>query len=458
MTSPTSIAAPAQAGAIYRMLQRLVAVRPEEVRAVFWCWLYIFALFSSYYIMRPIREQMGVAGGVNNLPWLFTGTLAGMLLLNLPFAYLVKKLPRSRFIPLTYRFFAANIVLFALALHLASPDQTIWIGRIFFIWISVYNLFVVSVFWQVNVDLFSPEQGKRLFGFIAVGATAGGIVGSSITASLAHYVSPTFLLIGAVILLEVAVFAASRLLRLSPDLHHDRAARAAESAPRSAGQGHHDKTGNADERPVGGGVFAGILHAFRSPYLASVGAFLLLYAVTSTFVYYLQADIVSQSFKDRDAQTAFFASIELGVSALALIVQLFLSGRVIALLGVSLALTLLPALTMAGFAALALTPGLAAIAVFQVMRRAADYAITRPAREVLYTVVSREDRYKAKGFIDTVVYRVGDQLGIWTSPWLSEIGARAVPLVAMAFTAGWLGVALWLGRRQRALEAARKTS
>ncbi len=458
MTSPTSIAAPAQAGAIYRMLQRLVAVRPEEVRAVFWCWLYIFALFSSYYIMRPIREQMGVAGGVNNLPWLFTGTLAGMLLLNLPFAYLVKKLPRSRFIPLTYRFFAANIVLFALALHLASPDQTIWIGRIFFIWISVYNLFVVSVFWQVNVDLFSPEQGKRLFGFIAVGATAGGIVGSSITASLAHYVSPTFLLIGAVILLEVAVFAASRLLRLSPDLHHDRAARAAESAPRSAGQGHHDKTGNADERPVGGGVFAGILHAFRSPYLASVGAFLLLYAVTSTFVYYLQADIVSQSFKDRDAQTAFFASIELGVSALALIVQLFLSGRVIALLGVSLALTLLPALTMAGFAALALTPSLAAIAVFQVMRRAADYAITRPAREVLYTVVSREDRYKAKGFIDTVVYRVGDQLGIWTSPWLSEIGARAVPLVAMAFTAGWLGVALWLGRRQRALEAARKTS
>lgn len=447
-----------RAGLGRQLLQRLVAVRPEEMRAVFWCWLYIFALFSSYYIMRPIREQMGVAGGVNNLPWLFTGTLAGMLLLNLPFAYLVKKLPRSRFIPLTYRFFAANIVLFALALHLASPDQTIWIGRIFFIWISVYNLFVVSVFWQVNVDLFSPEQGKRLFGFIAVGATAGGIVGSSITASLAHYVSPTFLLIGAVILLEVAVFAASRLLRLSPDLHHDRAARAAESAPRSAGQGHHDKTGNADERPVGGGVFAGILHAFRSPYLASVGAFLLLYAVTSTFVYYLQADIVSQSFKDRDAQTAFFASIELGVSALALIVQLFLSGRVIALLGVSLALTLLPALTMAGFAALALTPSLAAIAVFQVMRRAADYAITRPAREVLYTVVSREDRYKAKGFIDTVVYRVGDQLGIWTSPWLSEIGARAVPLVAMAFTAGWLGVALWLGRRQRALEAARKTS
>ena len=458
LAGPTTGVAPAQAGAAYRLLQRLVAVRPEEVRAVFWCWLYIFALFSSYYIMRPIREQMGVAGGVNNLPWLFTGTLVGMLLVNLPFAYLVKKLPRSRFIPLTYRFFAANIVLFALALHLASPEQTIWVGRVFFIWISVYNLFVVSVFWQVNVDLFSPEQGRRLFGFIAVGATVGGIVGSSITASLAHYVSPTFLLIGAVVLLEVAVFAASRLLRLSPGLHHDPVARAAESAARLAGQGNTEETVKADERPVGGGVFAGILHAFRSPYLASVGAFLLLYAVTSTFVYYLQADIVSQSFKDRGAQTAFFASIEIGVNTLALAVQLFLSGRVIALLGVSLALTLLPALTMAGFAALALAPSLAAIAVFQVMRRAADYAITRPAREVLYTVVSREDRYKAKGFIDTFIYRVGDQLGIWTSPWLSEIGARAVPLVAMAITAGWLAVALWLGRRQRALEAAGKSS
>ncbi|MBV9566660.1 MAG: hypothetical protein JO172_00840, partial [Hyphomicrobiales bacterium] len=255
-TGPASVVAPAQAGATYRVLQRLVAVQPGEVRAVFWCWLYIFALFSSYYVMRPIREQMGVAGGVNNLPWLFTGTLVGMLLLNLPFAYLVKKLPRSRFIPLTYRFFGANIVLFALALHFASPEQTIWIGRIFFIWISVYNLFVVSVFWQVNVDLFSPEQGKRLFGFIAVGATAGGMVGSSITAGLAEYLFPTFLLIGAVVLLEVAVFAASRLLRLSPSLHHDPSAGDAEVGTRPAGPGHAAKAEKADERPVGGGVFA----------------------------------------------------------------------------------------------------------------------------------------------------------------------------------------------------------
>ena len=140
--------------------------------------------------MRPIRDEMGVAGGVNNLPWLFTGTLIGMLVVNVPFAWLVKTLPRSRFIPLTYRFFALNIVLFAVALHFADQEQTIWVGRAFFIWVSVYNLFVVSIFWQLNVDLFSPEQGKRLFGFIAAGATIGAIVGSAVTASLARYVSP----------------------------------------------------------------------------------------------------------------------------------------------------------------------------------------------------------------------------------------------------------------------------
>jgi ATP:ADP antiporter, AAA family len=434
----SSASAPGAAAAAFRLLQRIVAVRPEEVRAVGWCWLYIFAVLSSYYILRPIRDQMGVAGGVNNLPWLFTGTLAGMVLLNLPFAYLVKKLPRSRFIPLTYRFFALNIILFAIALRVASPEQEIWVGRIFFIWASVYNLFVVSVFWQLNVDLFSPEQGKRLFGFIAAGATIGAIVGSALTAGLARYVSPTVLLAGAALLLEVAVFSVGRLGKLSPVLHHRPGDQAAASA---------------DEKPVGGSVWAGIIHAFRSPYLLSVSAFLLLYAVTSTFVYFQQAAIVSHSFADRGAQTSFFATIDLGVNSLALVFQLFFTGRIIVLLGVALALALLPALTMLGFAALAITPTLGVIAAFQIVRRAADYAIARPTREVIYTVVSREDRYKTKGFIDTFVYRLGDQVGAWAMAPLNGVGARAASLVAIAVAALWLLNALWLGRRQQSLEA-----
>src|SRR5436189_1960091 len=227
--------------------------------------------------MRPIRDQMGVAGGVNNLQWLFTGTLAGMVVLNLPFAWLVKTLPRRRFIPLTYRFFALNIVMFAALLYVADAAQTVWVGRAFFIWVSVYNLFVVSIFWQMNVDLFNPEQGKRLFGFIAAGATLGAIVGSSVTASLAQLVQPAFLLVGAAILLEVSTFCVRRLSRLSEKM---------------SDRPHPGR----EEEPIGGGVMAGFVDAVRSPYLLNTAIFLLLYAVTSTFLYFSQASVVSESF------------------------------------------------------------------------------------------------------------------------------------------------------------------
>ncbi len=429
--APASAPPPGIAGIFYRLLCRVIDVRPEEVAVLFWCWLYIFGVLSSYYIMRPIRDEMGVAGGVNNLQWLFTGTLLGMVALNLPFAYLVKTLPRRRFIPLTYRFFALNIILFAAFFYLADAPQTVWIGRAFFIWVSVYNLFVVSIFWQMNVDLFSPEQGKRLFGFIAAGATLGAIVGSALTAALARYVSPIVLLLGAAVLLELAVFAVGRLSRLSPVL---------------------SRQPGGEDQPIGGSVVAGITHAIRSPYLVNVSLFLLLFAITSTFLYFQQAGIVSQSFADRGAQTAFFATIDLVVNTLTLIVQLFFTGRILVLLGVALALGFLPLLTMIGFGALAFAPNLSAIAVFQVLRRAGDYAIARPTREVLFTVVPREDRYKAKSFIDTFVYRLGDQLGAWGVAGLRALGAGVteLALVAIPIALLWLVNALWLGRRQEA--------
>ena len=420
-------------GLAYRLLRRVIAVEPEEAGVLLWCWLYIFAVLSSYYIMRPIRDQMGVAGGVHNLQWLFTGTLAGMIVLNVPFAWLVKRLPRSRFIPLTYRFFALNILVFAGLLHFADAAETVWVGRVFFIWVSVYNLFVVSIFWQLNVDLFSPEQGRRLFGFIAAGATIGAIVGSSLTASLARVVPPMVLLIGAAALLEVAVFAVARLSRLSPSL-----ARRAEPA---------------SDRAIGGSVFAGFANAFRSPYLMGVSLFVLLFAVSSTFLYFQQAAIVKGSFADRGAQTAFFATVDLAVNVLTLGVQLFLTGRIVAWLGVAVTLALLPAATIIGFGVLAAMPTLGAIAVFQVLRRAGDYAIARPTREVLFTVVPREDRYKAKSFIDTAVYRFGDQLGAWTVAALIGFGPAQVAMAAAALAAVWLINALWLGRRQEVLEA-----
>jgi AAA family ATP:ADP antiporter len=417
-------------------LTRLFDVRPHEVAVVAWCWLDIFSLLSCYYIMRPIRDQAGVAGGVQNLQWLFTGTLVVMLLLNLPFAYLVKRLPRHRFIAITYHFFAANILVFAALFQVADGAQAVWVGRIFFIWVSAFNLFVISMFWQLNVDVFSPEQGKRLFGLIAAGATLGAIVGSGTTAALARHVPPMVLLLGAAALLEVAAFSAGRLSRLSATLDRRPVAQAAEA-------------------PIGGGVLAGITHVVRSPYLLNVGVFLLLFSITSTFLYFQQAAIVSGAFRDRGAQTAFFATVDLVVNLLTLVVQLFVTARLLMLLGVALTLGFLPALTIVGFGALALAPTILAVAVFQVLRRAADYAVARPSRELLYTVASREDRYKAKSLIDTVIYRTGDQVGAWSVALLRAVGlgAAQVSFAAIPLAALWLVNAIWLGRRQERLAA-----
>jgi ATP:ADP antiporter, AAA family len=427
-------APPQPDSAFHRFLSKIIDVRPSEVPALAWSWLYIFSLLSSYYIMRPIRDQMGVAGGVNNLQWLFTGTLIGMLVLNLPFSWLVQTFPREKFIAISYRFFAANILLFALALYAATPEQTIWVGRIFFIWTSIFNLFVVSIFWQMIVDVFTSEQGKRLFGFIAAGATLGAISGSAFTVSTVEHMAPTYLMIGAAVMLEVAVFCVRRLSGLSSSLSERPVA-------------------EQSEAPIGGTLLSGFRDALSSGYLLNVSLFLLLYAVTSTFLYFQQAAVVSHSFESRAAQTAFFASVDLGVNVLTLAVQLFLTGRILKRFGVGTTLSMLPVFSVIGFGAVALVPTLASVVGFQLIRRAGNFAIARPTREVLFTVLPREDRYKAKSFIDTAVYRLGDQLGAWSFALLTTLGLglTQVSVVAAAVSGCWLANSWWLGRRQELL-------
>src|SRR5580693_9507828 len=427
-------ASPSPGSVSHRLLSKIIDVRPSEVPALAWSWLYIFSILSSYYIMRPIRDQMGIAGGVNNLQWLFTGTLVGMLLLNLPFSYLVKTLPRERFIPISYRFFSANILLFTLALYLATPEQTIWVGRIFFIWTSVFNLFVVSIFWQMIVDIFNSEQGKRLFGFIAAGATLGAISGSIFTISTIEHMAPGYLMIGAALMLEVAVFCVRRLSGLSAALSE---------RPQI----------DTPEQPIGGTLLGGIRDALSSSYLLNVSLFLLLYAVTSTFLYFQQAAVVSHSFESRAAQTAFFATVDLGVNVLTLAVQLFLTGRILKWFGVGTTLSMLPAASIIGFGAVALLPSLTSVVAFQLIRRAGNFAIARPTREILFTVLPREDRYKAKSFIDTAIYRLGDQIGAWSFALLSfiKLEATEISVVAAATSAIWLANSWWLGRRQDVL-------
>lgn len=425
----------ATSGLGLRLLRTVIDVRPAELAALGWSWLYIFSILFSYYVLRPIRDDMGVAGGVENLQWLFSGTLLGMLAVNPPFAALVARLPRVKFIAVAYRFFALNLLLFVVLLSLASAAQYIWIGRVFFIWTSVFNLFVVSVFWALMVDVFDTGQSKRLFGFIAAGATLGGIVGSSLTASLAKQIPAAYLLVVSAGLLEAGVYCVRRLSRLSDALSRRPAER-------------------GDVAPIGGSVLAGVGHALKSPYLINVSLFLLLFAVTSTFLYFQQAGIAKRYFADRGARTAFFARIDLWVSLLTLGAQLFITGRLLRWIGVGLTLALLPLLSIVGFATLAWMPTIAVLVAYQVLRRAGNFSFARPAREVLFTVVPREDKYKAKSFIDTVIYRLGDQVGAWSYAGLSllGLGMTGIAIVAVPISLVWLLNAGWLGRRQKTLE------
>lgn len=388
---------------------------------------------SSYYVIRPIRDTMGVEGGVEHLQWLFTGTLLVMLALNPAYAALVRVLPRERFIAIAYRFCMANLLMFAALLHLVTGDALVWVGRAFFIWVSVFNLFVVSVFWALMVDIFDPVQAKRLFGFLAAGATIGAIFGSGLSATLAADVGHVWLLLISAGLLQVAIFSARRLSRLAA-LRLDRRAPGTDAL-------------------IGGGLWTGISHVIRSPYLLSIGLYILLNSVTSTFLYFQQAEIVRDYFPDRASRTTFFAGVDLLVNLLTLVVQVFVTGRFLKAFGVGVTAAVLPLGTLIGFAALALAPIPAVLVTVQVLRRVGNFGLARPTREVLFTVVPREDKYKAKSVIDTVIYRAGDQAGSWSYAVLGMLGAgpAGVALAALPVSAAWVANALWLGRRQRSL-------
>jgi len=444
-------------GLLTRILRRAVNVEPHEVRALLLACAYHFCVLSAYYILRPMRDEMGVAGGVENLPWLFTGTLVAMLVAHPPFAALVARLPRRRFISYTYRFFMANLLIFFALLKIAPPDADVWIGRVFFVWISVFNLFVISVFWAFMADIFANEQGKRLFGFVALGGTLGAIIGAAITAFLAEALGPVQLILISIVLLELAVQCVRWL-----SAHQDELRRRAETAPvepaepvESASPATTRGLPRRDtaESPIGGAVLAGVGHVFRSPYLLGICAYMLLYTIAATFLYFQQAEIVDMHFTDRAARTAFFAKIDLAVNVLAIFTQAFLTGRIVKWLGVAVTLTLLPAVCVVGFTTLGLMPVIAVLVVFQTLRRAGNYAVARPTREVLYTVVTREDRYKAKNFIDTFVYRGGDQIGAWSYALLGWLGLSmaGIAFVAAPLAGIWLAVGYWLGREQSRL-------
>ena len=441
--------------AIGGLLRRAVDVREDEVAAVGWSFVYFFLVLASYFVLRPIRDQMGVAGGVENLAWLFTGTLLGMLILHPIFTWLVSRYPRRIFIAWIYRVFILMLVTFYLLFTVADATQSIWVGRIFFIWVSVFNLFVVSVFWSFMTDTYHPSQGKRLFGFIAAGGTIGAVTGSSITATLVGLLGPINLLLVSAVLLELAGRSA-----LAFERHEGKLARVGSEEPEFEAPpvGPLDmETEEKQEEVLGGGVLEGVANVARSPYLLGLAALIALFAIVSTFLYFHLIAIVGDVMAgDDEGQTQLFAVMEVVVQSLTLATQIFLTGRILKWLGLGLALAFLPLVSMVGFGILAAAPILIVVVVFQVLRRAGNFAIQRPAREVLYTVIPRTDKYKAKNFNDTSVYRAADQVGAWSYTamgWLG-LGLSGLALTMLPVSVVWLLLALWLGRKHKGYGAA----
>jgi AAA family ATP:ADP antiporter len=412
--------------ALQRALGWAVPATPQERAAALWSFAYFFALLAGYYVLRPLRDQMGIAGGVKNLPWLFTATFVTLLVAQPLYGALVAKLPRSRFIPIVYHFFVANLAVFWLLLTLDVAP--VIVARVFFVWVSVFNLFAVAVFWSFMADLFTAEQGKRLFGFIGAGGTAGALLGPLITIALSVPLGPVNLLIAAAVFLEVAIFCAYRL---------ERAATAQAGA-------------QAQTQRIGGNAFAALPELIRSPYLLGVGAWVSLLSFCATIVYFEQAHIVSGAVHGAGEQTRLFASIDLAVGLLSLATQVFATGQVLKRFGTGIAAGALPAVYVVGFAALALAPTLAVVVTLQVAQRWMNFAIANPARQVFFTVLGREEKYKAKNLIDVVVYRGSDALYGWVYDSLQALGLKlgAIALVALPVAAGWLILSAVLGRSQ----------
>ncbi len=352
-----------------RLLRRLVLLDEGEAPALLWSTFYFFLLLFGFYLLRPVREAIGIARGADKLPWLMTGTLLAMVLVNPAFATLVSKLPRRRFIPLTYRGFALCMLAFFLAFRFLPHHGGAALGYGFYIWLSVFNLFVVSVFWGLMTDVWSEVQGKRLFGFIATGGTLGAIAGAALTGLLTKgfalgalrvKVDPLSLLLLSALTLELAVQCVRRLATIF--------------------QLGHVAHG---EREPGPGPLEGLRLIATSRYLQLICIYMLLFTITSTFLYLQQGSIVERSFVGTAARTTAFARIDLYVNVLTLLTQVFLTGRLLTRLGIPVVLSILPVLTLGGFGALLVWPTFGVMALVQVLRRGLHYAVDRPAREIL---------------------------------------------------------------------------
>jgi AAA family ATP:ADP antiporter len=405
-------------------LQDLTGADPAEFVPVAWSFLYFFCLLCGYYILRPVRDEMAIEGGVQHLPWMMTATFLTLLIVTPIFGYLSAHSLRRRLLVSVYGFFAANLVAFFLVM--ANQVAPHWVARIFFVWLSVFNLFVVSVFWSFMADLFTPAQGARLFAVIAAGGSTGAMVGPLLTGGLTYLVPiPSLMLVSAGFLggCMLCIRRLDRWSRLQPP-----------------------SPGMSTEEPIGGGMWAGIRLTLTSPYLLGVCLYLFFLTTTATFLYLEQTKLVSEHIQSAASRTRFFATVDLAVNVIAFLTQIFITGQMVSRFGLGSALVALPFASAVGFVVVGSFPLLVCFALFTIVRRVGEYAVAKPAREVLFTVLNREEKYKAKNFIDTAVSRGGDAATGWIVSGVKALGATvgqiAWVLALLACVWAWLGWSL----------------
>ncbi len=411
------------------MLTRTIPIKREEWGPVLLATAYGFCILFSYYILRAVRDEISVEDR-GNLQILWTFVFLAMLVAVPLYSHFVSKYSRGFFIPWANRFFGASLILFYLALETLPLEARPWIDRVFYVWASVFALFVVAVFWGFVVDLFRDHQGKRVFGFIAMGSSLGGILGSFLITQIASLVPVFVLLLIAVVPLEVAAWIAWYLHR-------------------RAGEGQETLRVESKAR-IPGNAWSGVGLVFRSPYLRQIALYIFIMTFASTVLYYQQADLVGEAFSDRGIRREFLGSIDMYTNILTVFAQAFLAAHIIGWLGVGVTLALLPGIAALGFLGLQAFPNVEVLRIVQVLYRSGRYAVARPAREVLYTVVGREERYKSKAFIDAAVYRGGDLVNGWVYSGLGALGlgVAAIALVSVPVMGVWMAIGVALGRAQ----------
>ncbi|HVY80617.1 MAG TPA: MFS transporter [Steroidobacteraceae bacterium] len=418
-----------------RFIQRLIVVEAHELPALLAAFAGLFFMFASYTMLRPIRETMGIDSGVEQLPALFWGTFIAMLLVQPVYGWLTSRYPRTKFLPWVYGFFTANILAFWLWFNLQS-DHT-WIARAYFVWVSVFTLFIVAVFWSLMADVFTREQAGRMFGFIAAGASTGGLVGPFLAGRLAVPLGTINLLLISSVLLATSLVFILKVIRW----HRQH------GVTTRAGEG---------ERALGGTSLAGFKMVVSNPYLLGIGFFVLLLTWASTFMYLEQQKLVAQAFTSRDARTQFFSNIDFWVQAFSLLTQVLIFGRLFKRVGLTPMIVVVPLLMMLGYAAYALVPTFVVAVGVMIVRRVGEYSIARPCRDTLYTVVSREEKYKAKSLIDTFIYRGGDATSGSIHQLFSTtlgVGSSGIGWLGAAVCAIWAALSYSLGRANEARRA-----